>query len=361
MNRANDPKTDMSPIWDKPWPTTELQDVPLCPVCECSKRIVLRDGLVDNVFFVAQGRWVLYQCARCKTAYLNPRPDVGSIAKAYGTYYTHKAAGGTRVNTDQLNWLRRLQRRVANGYVNARYGTYRQPASCLGWFILKPLPKVRQKLDFEFRHLPKPRPNQRLLDAGCGNGSFMSSAAEAGWKVSGVDPDPQAVATAKGLGLDVRQGSIKVFEDLASCFDVVTLSHVIEHVHDPKALIRDIYRLLRPGGTFFIETPNIDSVGSRIYKQHWRGVEAPRHLVLFNHKSLRDLLLEVGFEVVKSVSRGYVSRGIFQQSANIEAGLPPLEKTRALPLMDRARLFVNAPFKKRSEFLTFIVRKPDGA
>ena len=348
---------EVSPTWDQPWPPSELQAVPLCPVCECPKRSVLRDGLVDNVFFVAQGRWTLHQCERCKSAYLDPRPNEASIGKAYGTYYTHVAAGGGRTPTSELSTLLRLRRRMANGYLNHRYGTQRRPASRFGAMLLASLPRIRQGLDVEFRFLAEARPGQALLDVGCGNGGFLCSAAEAGWTACGVDPDPKALAAASSLGFDVRQGGIEAFADERDHFDAITLSHVIEHLHHPVEVVRAAYRLLKPGGILYIDTPNIQSHGLERFGTNWRGLESPRHLVLFSCDGLANLLTQSGFYELDFKRRSAVRAGLALSSLRMQRGRSPYE-SQPSRLPWRLRLEALMPRSiEHDEFLTVLAHK----
>lgn len=82
-------------------------------------------------------------------------------------------------------------------------------------------------------------------------------------------------------------------------YDVITLSHVIEHVHDPYNTLKNCYDLLSPGGLLFIDTPNIDARSHRRFKENWRGLEAPRHLVIFNWESIFGVLKRCGFERIE--------------------------------------------------------------
>ncbi len=116
-----------------------------------------------------------------------------------------------------------------------------------------------------------------------------------GWRVQGVDFDPDAAALARGKGLNVVVGTIESQGYTADSFDAVTLNHVIEHVPNPLGLLRECHRILKPGGRLFLATPNSRSLGHRIFKQSWRGLEPPRHLQVFTPSALRRLLLEVGF------------------------------------------------------------------
>lgn len=345
--------------WDTPWPASELERVSACPVCGSAERTVLHEGLIDNVFFVALGKWTLHSCTQCSSAYLDPRPSPASIGKAYGTYYTHLADVSVQVGADQLGLLRKVRRAVSNSYLNERFGTRRLPAYRWGFLLAMLFPHQRQLLDSEFRYLPKPLAGQRLLDIGCGNGAFLAKAKAGGWTVSGIDLDPKAVAAAASLGLDVEIGTVALFADESNCFDAITLSHVIEHVHEPITLLQDIFRLLRPGGVVYVETPNIESLGSKIYQKNWRGLETPRHLVLFNHKSLKSALINTGFEKLEFMSRKQVTKEIFRQSENMRDGRNPLDKivARSNNLNHLADYFKFITPKK-DELITIIVKKP---
>jgi 2-polyprenyl-3-methyl-5-hydroxy-6-metoxy-1,4-benzoquinol methylase len=356
-NNPNNTPSHTDTPWNTPWPIDELESVPACPVCGSAERTMLHKDLIDNVFFVAQGKWTLHSCTQCKSAYLDPRPNPTSIGKAYGTYYTH-AVGTPRDNTTQLSSFRRVRRMISNGYLNNRYGTQRQPASGLGQWVALLLHGQRQALDTEFRHLPKPAQGQRLLDIGCGNGSFLVNAREAGWQVSGLEPDPKAADAAQQRGLDVTVGTVDLLASESDCFDVITLSHVIEHVHEPKQLLQAVHRLLKPGGMLYIDTPNVQSNGAVLFKKNWRGLETPRHLVLFNTVSLTDLLNEIGFVGSKFEGRKGVLLGMYLSSLRMAAGHSPYGMEPAkLDWAQRMRLFFAFTPTDKLEFITLTAQK----
>lgn len=343
--------------WQIPWPSGELERVSQCPVCESSTRQLLHDNLVDNVFFVAAGRWQMYRCMQCRSAYLDPRPDAASIGKAYETYYTH-AASGERTESAKASTKDRLKFRLSNGYVNDRYGTARQPASAWGIRLARFLPHQRQKLDAAFRYLPKPQPGQKLLDIGCGNGDFLVNARDAGWDVAGIDPDPKAVATAAQRGFDVCVGSVESLAELSDCFDAITISHVLEHVHRPRQVVLSIARLLKPGGVLYVDTPNIDSYGATLWGPNWRGLETPRHLVLFNLGALIGLLETSGFGNMSVKRRTVVRKFLYLSSLRMQRGGSPYERKPAkLPMMMRIRLKYSSVPVEHDEFLTLVASR----
>lgn len=321
---ANRPEVGRDSI--ESWPKDQLEWLECCPVCGSSDRAVIYRALTDQVFFCAPGEWTLYQCGKCGSGYLDPRPTPESIGKAYRNYYTHDACEQSGV--EDLDFAGRLRRLLANGYRNFRYGTQHHHASLLGAFGVYLLPVHRRVIDREMRHLPRPEPGSRLLDVGCGGGKFLARAYDAGWRGIGLDPDPIAVEQAQARGLDVRRGGVEKLEGIeSSFFDVITLGHVIEHVHRPIDLLRSCYRLLKSGGRLWLETPNLNSVGHSIFGSSWRGLEPPRHLVLFTYASMRNLLCRVGFRDIESqpVSNLRILSDLYGMSGAIKDGKAPYD------------------------------------
>jgi 2-polyprenyl-3-methyl-5-hydroxy-6-metoxy-1,4-benzoquinol methylase len=306
------------------WPVDGLESVPSCPVCGADVRELLHEGLTDRVFFCAPGKWNMYQCKSCASAYLDPRPTSEAISLAYQRYFTHDEAPGF----SSLSSWGKLRRRFANGYRNHHYGTQDYPASILGILVVNLMPNVRAIIDAGMRHLPKVKKGKRLLDLGCGNGAFLLSARSAGWDVIGVDFDAKAVSAACSQGLDIRLGGVESLDPSIVQFDVITLAHVIEHVHNPVEVLQACYSLLKPDGYLWIETPNIASEGHQSFGMNWRGLEPPRHLVLFTLDSMRSALNKVGFTELKVQPYRPLCDSIFGASAAISKGIDPYSDSR---------------------------------
>jgi len=354
--------TDLRP--DARWPETELEAADVCPICSSASRALLYEGLEDIVFRCAPGKWRSWRCLNCGSAYLSPRPSPASIHLAYATYYTHRARpareAAPRQPYDSLGFAQRLRRRLANGYLNRRFFLRPDsPATSLGRYLVLAARPYKNAIDRFYRHLPPPTPQGRLLDVGCGDGSFLEIARLCGWSVEGVDPDPAAVANCRSRGLEVREGSIDLFDGQSALFDVITLAHVIEHAHDPIALARACRRLLKPDGRLWVETPNIDSLGHARYGRHWRGLEPPRHLVLFNAQSLDDALRAAGFARVETMPDMSPATLVMTSSEALTRGLPAeadialSPRFRAMLLADRLRRLLSP---SRREFLTVVAR-----
>lgn len=341
------------------WPAEGLERVPACPVCGESARRRLHAGLTDRVSFVAPGEWTLWSCARCGAAYLDPRPDEDTIGLAYRGYHTHGEPAPA--HSAPPGPLGRLRWSLANGYLNERYGYDFVPASRVGGRLAALLPRRRWLADMRVRHLPKANDRPRLLDVGCGNGTFLRDMRDAGWDVYGIDPDPGAVAAARATGASVEEGLLTRDAFPAESFDAVTLSHVVEHLPDPAETLGICRDLLRPGGLVWIATPNLESRGHARYGRDWRGLEPPRHLAVFTPRALTGLLERLGLEVA-ATPRNYMAEFFFRASAAIATGQDPDDPSLREPpgLRRRARL-ANALTIWRprgAEELIVIARRP---
>lgn len=355
-NTKNLTETNDKP-WNTPWPKSELEILTQCPVCTNATSTNLYDNLVDNVFFVANGKWTLQCCNECRSGFLNPRPTPESIGNAYGVYYTHLESS-KRVNDCDLQGYRYLRRLLANGYTNQKYGTKRFPSAKLGYWVALLFGNLRQEFAVAYRYLPKPTTNQRLLDVGCGNGEFLLSAQDAGWDVMGVEPDPKAAEVALRNNLNVLVGGIDLFDNQREIFDAITMSHVIEHVHNPRKLLFDSWRLLKPGGIIYVDTPNICSLGAKKFGINWRGLEIPRHLVLFNVDSLSSLLMEFGFVEIDIKRRTSISLAMYASSMAMVLGKSPYESDYSmLSIFERIKLKLRYLKTRELEFVTLTAIK----
>jgi 2-polyprenyl-3-methyl-5-hydroxy-6-metoxy-1,4-benzoquinol methylase len=341
--------------WVAPWPADGLESVAHCPVCGDVSREILHPDLVDNAFRVAPGKWTLWRCAKCSSGYLDPRPTPATIHWAYANYYTHRESV-IKNDYASLSPLRKLRRRLVNGYTNWRFGTQAFPSSPFGVLVVHAIPSVKKELDRHYRQLPKPpKSGGRLLDVGCGDGSFLSLARTCGWSVVGLDPDPKAATNAAKHGLTVHEGGIEYFDGQSALFDVITLNHVIEHVYDPVKVLESCLALLKPGGQLWLETPNIDSFGHARFQENWRGLETPRHLVLFNRRSLSQAFASAGFPVPRDRVRPSACAGVFQASFAMARGRSPYAPVAmpiALKLHAALAAFAEMLLPSRREFLT---------
>jgi SAM-dependent methyltransferase len=218
---------------------------------------------------------------------------------------------------------------------------------------------LRRIIDFDYRHLPPG--GGTLLDVGCGSGNFLVLAKESGWEALGVEPDSAAVAEARRKGVSVQLGGLESYAGQEGRFDVITMHHVIEHFHDPLGALRDCHRLLKPGGILWLVTPNIDSFGHARFGRLWRGLEVPRHLVLFNERSLFQALECAGFKRWHRFSAPSAHPPLVQASYAMTQGRSPDDLSVVLPIGFRIAATMKSWVERirpaRREFLFVVATK----
>ena len=261
-----------------------------------------------------------------------------------------------------MSALGRVRDGLFHGYLNRRFGYRFAPASRLGPIVVRAVPGAAGMATRRVRHLRSPAGQARLLDVGFGAGEFLRRMASAGWAVEGIDPDPTAVDRAREAGLEVRRGTVDDDATPAGRYDAVTLSHSIEHVHDPVSVLAACFRALRPGGVIWISTPNFAAQGNRDFGPSWAALDPPRHLVLFTRASLTGALVQAGFERTVAPPRTLEALGwTYRASEAIRTGFdpmnPPPMPTRLYPKAIAAdlRAVVSRRFE---EELAIVAEKP---
>jgi 2-polyprenyl-3-methyl-5-hydroxy-6-metoxy-1,4-benzoquinol methylase len=251
--------------------------------------------------------------------WLDPFPLAEDIHYAYESYPTHEVQ--PIVSHVALTTLNRLKRFVRESYLDVKYR--RQPENVsvirkLGSLLAYLAPLRRADIDLSLMLLPI-RKGGRLLEVGCGSGGILKFLQEAGWEAHGLDNDPDAVNSARRGGiLDVELGSLAEQEYPANHFDAVALCHVLEHIFDPAELVRECHRILKPGGHLVIITPNSQSLGHRLFKQHWIHLHPPNHLYIFRRHTLHQLAISAGFENARCFSSIRWADQVFLGSSNIK-------------------------------------------
>ena len=285
-----------------------LETADTCVLCSREGTLAYR-GLHDYTFGAA-GAWDYRECPRCGLLWLSPRPLPAEMGKFYATYLTH-AAKNDHIIARRLNdklklalWARAL----------------RSPALVPNWFwaqiarISSLDPFFREIGNIGTMYLGGIKPG-RVLDVGCGNGSFLAVMQSAGWDIAGLDPDPKAAALAtERLGANILAGDLYQASFPRSSFDAVTLHHVIEHIFDPIETLAECRRILKPGGQVVVMTPNLLSAGHKWFKANWRGLEPPRHLHLFSAKALATAAEMAGIRIKLLRTSACMAPGIWLES-----------------------------------------------
>jgi len=262
-----------------------------CPICG-SQGEILYQGLKDRIYQIP-GVWSFFQCLECKTIWLNPRPDIQEFQKLYEIYYTHSNDTFTIPSKEEIT------EKFKNLLLPGRYDEINH----LDTFFLS---KVN---------------NGKLLDIGCGNGVFLARMREKGWDVTGLEADAKAAFIAESrYGLKVIVGRWEEVDFLPNSFDAIIMNHVIEHMTDPGYSLKRCFDVLKIGGELSLVTPNIESLGHKIFRKYWYSLDPPRHLILFSKKNLKELFKDLGFSDLNFYSFSRSTRYIVDQSMKIFLG-----------------------------------------
>jgi 2-polyprenyl-3-methyl-5-hydroxy-6-metoxy-1,4-benzoquinol methylase len=232
-----------------------------CPVCLNTATAPALRG-TDFLFETTSRTFTLDSCSACRCLFLNPMPGEEEIAGFYPNQYWWSAS-----SPGLLKKLESVYRRIAlRGHVS---------------FISKAAAN---------------RTGLELLDVGCGSASLLGLMKNRGFRVMGVDFSSEAAAVAKTEnGVNVIVGSLGHAAFADASFDIVTLFHVMEHVTNPRAVLKEVARILRPGGSVVLQVPNIDSWQFRMFGAKWYGLDIPRHVIDYSKESMLRLLDDAGF------------------------------------------------------------------
>lgn len=232
-----------------------------CPVCNS---MATQKVLSCKDYTVSQQTFDIWQCNNCTLRFTYPVPDEHAIGAYYQSdaYISHSDSG--------------------KGIINKLYKTAR--SYTLQWKLK--LVKKESRLQ-----------TGKLLDIGSGTGAFLNTMKGAGWDVTGLEPDGGARDVAqKNYSLQL-QSTDQLFHLPENQFDVVTMWHVLEHVHRLHEYIDQIKKILKPNGVALIAVPNYTSDDAEHYGKHWAAYDVPRHLYHFSPKSIRTLMELHGLKV----------------------------------------------------------------
>lgn len=235
------------------------EKVTKCPICKTTSFqnfIICKDHTVSGESFA------LSKCENCGFIFTNPRPDESLIEKYYQSdnYISH--SDQSRSITDSL-------------YKIVRSFTLRSKLNLLNSLCT----------------------DKTLLDYGCGTGDFLQHCQSKGWAVAGVEPNEKA----RNISREKLSGSL--VRDIAqldkkNSFDIITLWHVLEHVHDINSLTKTLKERLNKNGYLIIALPNHESYDQNLYQEHWAAYDVPRHLHHFSQQTFSELITHHALKLV---------------------------------------------------------------
>ena len=201
-------------------------------------------------------------------------------------------------------------------------------------------PAVPDRKSTSTLHTLEPyRETGQLLEVGCGQGRLLEIARDAGWEVHGVDVLPRAAELAQQRGLDIFLGELVDAGYADGQFDAVCMSEVIEHIVDPIELMRQVHRVLRPGGVALVGTDNVRSWAARLRGSGWHYYLFGRlgHIRYWGPKSARALAQVAGFRGVNVMTSGFAFREARELSGRWYAPLVKIAQNVVSPLAGPCR------------------------
>jgi SAM-dependent methyltransferase len=232
-----------------------------CNLCGSDDSIPLK---IETRIVSLKPPLALVKCKNCGLIYLNPRPPKEEIRNIYKTY----------------NYF-------------SQYGVILETYSLADYVKQRLIQLEKSKL-----------PPRRILEVGCGTGHFLNYAHSRGWDAYGVDISPWAGKHMREkFNLKIFVGELEEAKFKSNFFDVVHMSHVLEHVRNPLATLKELSRVLKKEGILIIEVPNEFSslrYKIRLLIRHPIFYEIPSpHLFFFSAITLKHILQKAGFRIVK--------------------------------------------------------------
>lgn len=231
-----------------------------CPLC----------GQYSYTVYLPLPHHRIVRCAGCGLVYVNPQPTEHEITLMYNKNYF--ALDKTRTASSV-------------GY----YDYMAEKPLLLSYF--------RRKIAF----LQTILPGKKVLEIGSSYGYFLEEAKRAGLDVLGIDISREAAERAAKEGLPSRATDLFQAKFPSRSFDGVVGFHLIEHIADPLAFAREIYRIIKPGGVILFSTPREGGYLSYLTGKNWRNYRHQEHLYFFSKETMTLLLEKAGFHDIRCV------------------------------------------------------------
>ena len=247
--------------------SSDLQiETTCCVICGNSLQNKIAEGW-DYLHATSSQVYFFVKCEQCNHIYLNPRPQIGEIAKLYPSSYS---------TYDPKNAKR-----------NSIFSFVKD-------FVLN------NRLKLVLAKIPD---DGVILDIGCGDLSLLKGIRKysKNAKLVGLDWKfgPGLERSAHEFGIETITGTIETVELPNSHFDVILMNQLIEHVWDIDGVLLKCKTILKPGGVLSIETPNANGWDRKFFRGGaWGGYYWPRHLNIFSTSGLVTIVKRADFEVV---------------------------------------------------------------
>lgn len=237
-----------------------METLDICPLCGSVEIEHIRP-VKDH--FLSQEVFELTHCTECDLLFTNPRPTRSEISQYYQSaeYISH--SNKTQSITSLL-------------YKTVRSYTLRKKYELLTKFIDN---------NSTVKH----------LDYGCGTGHFIQYTSRKGWNSYGFEPDHTARNSSEKEVKTLIYSNLKHIS--TNYYDVITLFHVLEHVHDLNQTLEHLISRLTNNGIIVLALPNHEAYDASYYQDFWAGYDVPRHLYHFNRNSVKHLAKIYGLKI----------------------------------------------------------------
>ncbi len=291
-----------------------------CNLCDADNTQLLFIGK-DRLFKKA-GLFNVVKCKECGLIYLDPRPTQKSINYYYPPYYgPYKKIGFDDVGimgkgkgkfAYLKNWIKKTILEEYYKYDFKNLGRKKKSTNLFKRILVFPfLPKYREMYYGTIPFFDR----GKVLDIGCGNGSYLAWLKELGWEPYRVEIDENCVKFAREeYGVDTFCGDLSEANFSDDFFDCITMWHFLEHSPHPLEALRESNRILKRDGLVVICVPNMNSLEAKLLKERSDLFDVPRHLCGFSPHTLRRLLSKTGFRIKKIVY--FKGLGSFERSFN---------------------------------------------
>lgn len=273
-----------------------------CDLCGSRAQAPLFSG--RDSLGISCAEFTVVRCRSCGLIFLNPRPAEealpGFYPDAYGAYADDQVereevfSSGTGAGVEFKNRVKRQILREFYGYPCGGFrATLRERLAAWAWY-----PEFRRR----FPALLSYRPDGAMLDIGCGRAGYLALMKKLGWTVQGVELNRSCCEYAvEKLGVPVFCGDPLGSSLPGGSFDVVRMSHFLEHHPRPSAVLAECRRLMKDDGLLVIGVPNAASFEAGVLKGKSVLFDTPRHLYDFTPATLSAMLRKAGLRSVRTV------------------------------------------------------------
>jgi 2-polyprenyl-3-methyl-5-hydroxy-6-metoxy-1,4-benzoquinol methylase len=271
----------------------ELETIRDCPVCGSTRHHKWCDGY-DRLHRLSSQCFIYHRCDSCGLVFLALRPKEEDIFKFYPEEYQPYQIG---CNSNSLQ-NRPLERQ------NVKQEKIVKAANFYNKLGARIKPLINGRLDLfpydvptKIQEFYKPSsPGLTLLDFGCGSASFLDQARQNGWRTLGADFSPVAVESSLSAGHEAFLVDSKEYQSMSeNSIDFIRMNHVFEHLYSPIKVLKELHFKLKKGGLIHIAVPNPSGFSATIFRSRWRGLDCPRHVMLYSPLLLKKILSDLEF------------------------------------------------------------------